>query len=392
MSLIKAIIVRMPAFLQDRMVEKAMRTGKIFNSPVFDMLLRTLEFYGGNIEEIKEVLKTIHANNSMKEAFDKAGIKKIALGDVYSSKREYLKAQQTYFEAMTYFFLLEYFTDDLNESRRNYEKYMPVYERYCKLASPQINRIELPYKKGAIKAQYRVPDGDGPFPAIIIIQGNEGSKEHMVSFENYALLRGMATLSVDPPGYGETRLTNITWDTQEDFKICIHKAVDFLYMQKVIEKSAIGIFGVSGGGLLSHYASSFEKRISASAGLGGTSAHTFVKAWKYALVSQKRKSFRYTGTNNLKDCEMWMNQLQNDLLKSLPNIDVPNLWVNGTDDMLVEIRDIQVLTEALGAKSEFIPIERGDHLCSQYLSHGLADLIFDWLSNKLDIENKLRSS
>ncbi len=383
MSLKKAIIVRMPAFIQDWLVENAMKSGKIFNTPVFDMLLRTFEFYGGNIDEIKETLKKISPSRSMKKVFDDAGSKKIQLGDKYFTDNDYPKAQQAYFDAVTYFFLLEYFTDELDESRRNYDKYMPVYEKFCKLITPKINRIEFPYKNGAIKAQYRVPEGDGPFPAIIFLQGNEGSKEHMVSFENYALKRGMATLSVDPPGYGETRFTGITWETEEDFKTCIHKVVDFLYEQDVIKNSGIGIFGVSGGGLTSPYAASFEKRIAASAGLGGTSVYTFVKAWKYALVSQKRKTFRYSGTSNLKDCEAWMSRLQKDVLKSLKRIDVPNLWVNGTDDRLVDIQDIRMLTEALGSKSEFLPVTGGDHLCSQYLQHGLAGKIFDWFFEQL---------
>lgn len=206
-------------------------------------------------------------NKLLKKALDDAASKKIQLGNNYFEKRAYLKAQHAYHDAVSYFFLLEDFTDDLDESRRNYDKYMPVYEKFCKLAIPQINRIEFPYKNGAIKAQYRLPEGDGPFPVIIFLQGNEGNKEQMVSFENCALKRGMATLSVDPPGYGETRLTGLTSNTEEDFKACMHKVVDFLYEKEDIRNSGIGVFGVSGGGILSSYAASFERRITASTSL-----------------------------------------------------------------------------------------------------------------------------
>jgi len=350
---------------------------------VIDMLMRTLEFYGGDMEEIKSVLNTVSKEDTFVGVLEKAGDRKIFLGDSLVKSGDTFKAKDAYYKACIYFFLMEYFTDDLIESRKHYEKFMPVYNKFCFLASPKIERVEFPYKNGAIKAQFRMPEGTGPFPAIIFFQGNEGVKEHMISFEECALKRGMATLSVDPPGYGETRLTGIIWQDEKDYKSCVGLAVDYLYSIKQIKIEAIGIFGVSGGGLLSSYSASMEKRIAASAGLGCTSPYTFVKSWKNALISQKRKSFRYSGTDNVKDCYQWMLRCQKEILTALPQLNCPSLWVNGTDDLLVPIKDIQTLTEELGEKAEFMPIEGGDHLCSQFLSSGLADTIFDWFAEKL---------
>ena len=387
--LLKELLVRLPESVQNWLIARAMRSGRVLDTPVFGMLMRTLEFYGGDVAEIEAVCRAAGRGRTIKDAVTEAWLAKITQGNQAFDRGDADEARQRYLDACMYFFLLEYFTDDLEESRRRYEVFMPMYERFATLAEPTIRRVSLPYAGGEVKAQFRLPQTNGVLPAVIFLQGNEGVKEHMLSFEGCALRQGMATLSMDPPGYGETLFTGLTWNDERDFRSAVALAVDFLLETGRVRSDAIGIFGVSGGGLTSHYAASLETRIAASAGLGATSPHTFVESWRFALASQKKKSFRYTGTDNLRDCEAWMRRLQKEILRSLPRLAVPNLWVSGTEDTLVPVGDIRRVTEELGAHSELWPIPGGDHLCSQFLADGLADQIFDWLADKLQTGNRI---
>jgi hypothetical protein len=60
------------------------------------------------------------------------------------------------------------------EEETNYLLAMPCFDKFSKLSTPRIEKTELPYQEGAIKEYYHLPEGDGPFPAIVFTQGNEG--------------------------------------------------------------------------------------------------------------------------------------------------------------------------------------------------------------------------
>ena len=49
----------------------------------------------------------------------------------------------------------------------------------------------------------RCPDGEGPFPVVVLLSGLDSAKEELRSTEETFLDRGLATFSVDGPGQGE---------------------------------------------------------------------------------------------------------------------------------------------------------------------------------------------
>jgi len=55
--LLKELLVRLPESLQNWLIARAMRSGRVLDTPVFGMLMRTLEFYGGDVAEIEAVCR-----------------------------------------------------------------------------------------------------------------------------------------------------------------------------------------------------------------------------------------------------------------------------------------------------------------------------------------------
>ena len=66
-------------------------------------------------------------------------------------------------------------------------------------------RIEAAIDGGGVAANLRLPTGAaGPHPLVILIPGLDSTKEEFFIWESVFLGRGMATLSLDGPGQGET--------------------------------------------------------------------------------------------------------------------------------------------------------------------------------------------
>ena len=74
-------------------------------------------------------------------------------------------------------------------------------------ALPQLDppgrRVEVPLDGATMVGVLRVPAGDGPHPAVLMIPGLDSTKEEFRSTEKTFLDRGLATFSVDGPGQGE---------------------------------------------------------------------------------------------------------------------------------------------------------------------------------------------
>jgi 2,6-dihydroxypseudooxynicotine hydrolase len=81
-----------------------------------------------------------------------------------------------------------------------------LYEAHARL-DPTAERVEAPMDGGAVVANLRRPPAAAaPVPLVILIPGLDSTKEEFFRWESVFLERGMATLSLDEPGQGETGL------------------------------------------------------------------------------------------------------------------------------------------------------------------------------------------
>ncbi len=69
---------------------------------------------------------------------------------------------------------------------------------------PAAERIEAPLGDGKLAGNLRRPAGVELAPLVVLIPGLDSTKEEFFHWENAFLARGMATLSMDGPGQGET--------------------------------------------------------------------------------------------------------------------------------------------------------------------------------------------
>jgi len=382
MNLLKTAIVRLPEKTQDALMEYLMRKGGIFKTPVWEMLFRTMDFMGCDIEQIKRSFARMRAEGlSSTTVCRLTGHQMRAQAQQAEKAGELAQARAAYFQATSFYLLADFFLYRPDEEETNYLLAMPCYDKFRELSRPQIEKVEFPYQEGAIKGYYHVPAGDGPFPAIVFTQGNEGVKEAMTRWAEYATARGMAVFNGEPPGWGESGLSGTHFRGPEDMRAYARFTVDFLQGRPEIRPDRIGIFGVSYGGFTSLYCAGLEPRYAVAGGIGGPYLDVN-KARRGALAMQRRKSHKISGARSDEEHSRIMDSLA--IERVLSQVKCPALIVHGSQDELIDgPRTNQQLTAAIGAKAVSHIVEGGDHMCSQFLKDGLVDYIFDWYAEHL---------
>jgi len=141
-----------------------------------------------------------------------------------------------------------------------------------------VNKVYYDGWRGArICGWYVVPDGDGPFPAIVQYHGYSGSKMDVYRYllwalQGYAVLavdtRGQSGMSTNPGPYtgGHIKgwMTHGVMDPQEyyyrgAYVDCV-RALDFVEAQPEIDAARIGITGMSQGGGLTLAVAGLDSR------------------------------------------------------------------------------------------------------------------------------------
>lgn len=140
-----------------------------------------------------------------------------------------------------------------------------------------------------VTANVYVPDGPGPFPAIVVAPGHGAGKASQYAWAANFARAGMLTLAIDPMGQGE-RLQHFDPElgaskiepsgehehaNQTTLLAGQHiarywfadgmRGVDYLTQRRDVTASRIGTFGCSGGGTAAAYLAALDSRIAVAA-------------------------------------------------------------------------------------------------------------------------------
>ena len=140
---------------------------------------------------------------------------------------------------------------------------------------PSAERIEAPLDGAPLAGEpapaLRDPTGR---PLVILIPGLDSTKEEFFHHENAFLARGMATLSMDGPGQGES---GFALPIRPDYEVAVAAMLDALAGRDDLDLGRVGAVGVSLGGYYAPRAAAFEPRIRAVAAISGP--YDFGERW-----------------------------------------------------------------------------------------------------------------
>jgi pimeloyl-ACP methyl ester carboxylesterase len=241
---------------------------------------------------------------------------------------------------------------------------------------PRAERLEAPLDGGRLAANLRRPpgaDADRP-PLVILIPGLDSTKEEFFHHENAFLARGMATLSMDGPGQGES---GFSLHIRPDYEVAVAAFLDALAGRQDLDLDRVGAVGVSLGGYYAPRAAAFEARIRAIAAISGP--YDFAEHWD-GLPPLTREAFIVkSGARDEREGRDRAGALT--LRGVASRITQPALYVTGALDRIVPWEQTQRAADET-PNGSFVLYEHGSHVCSN-VPYRYRPLVADWMSDRL---------
>ncbi len=225
-----------------------------------------------------------------------------------------------------------------------YHNAAAAYRAYGALQDPPMHVVRIPYEGKEIVGYLRLPKGVTRPPVVIAMGGLDEFKEYeAIGFEPGALAHGLGVFAMDMPGVGESPVP-----MEVGSERVFSKVIDVLSARPDIDKTRIGIYGVSAGGYWAALMAYVEpKRLRAAAAFGAPTDHYFDADWQHASWGTKEYLF------GLKEARMYVYGTTDEAaflakmapfsLKARGILDKPSaplLLGNGEHDTQVPIADL----------------------------------------------------
>src|SRR3974390_3760049 len=152
-----------------------------------------------------------------------------------------------------------------------YKRLIYCYTRFTELfEEAPVQRFAIQLENGkTIPGILQLVPGAKKSPCVLVIPGMDTIKEYMPSpYHNHFRRRGMATLSIDGPGQGESN-TRETWVTLDNFERPGKAAINFIETIHELDASKVGIYGWSMGSYWGPRIAAYDPRVRALVGAMG---------------------------------------------------------------------------------------------------------------------------
>ncbi len=199
---------------------------------------------GCNITDIEGTFKRITSNDDWTVEWGKTAEKYLKLAEEAEKKGFFKTAYEMYFHTMLYFYEGQKVLFEETERKQTlFRNLMDIYDKVVKYCPYPVEHMEIPYEDTTLPGYLHKPEGEGPFPCLLFIQGMDSSKEEWHRWGRYAVERGFALFCVDTPGHGETRHFNkVHLDIPNIVKSASH-CREVLSQRDDIISDKIGILG-----------------------------------------------------------------------------------------------------------------------------------------------------
>lgn len=276
--------------------------------------------------------------------------------------------------ASCYHFGQNLFYEDLEQKAEAHNRKIEAFRKGSPSLSPSPVRVEIPFDGITMAAYLRIPQSTAKVPCVVLVPGSDASKEEFYPREQYFLDRGMATLSLDGPGQGET------WFKMRmrlDYEKAISAAIDYLQLQSHIDETKIGLWGGSFAGYLVVRGAAFDKRIRACVENCGPFEISYYR-WDDLL---RLRRFNYLwGTANAQEAQSIAKKVT--LAGVIEKVECPLLVIHGKTDPVTPYEEAIKIHAGAKCEKELWLFDEGNHL-THNLHHIVKPITADWMQRKL---------
>lgn len=286
-------------------------------------------------------------------------------------------AQHLTTAAVCYHFSKFVFVLDLEQMRAAHMKAVECRKLALPHLRPAGEYVRLPFEGKSFAGILRRPAGAARPPVVVMCMGLDSAKEEMESYESLFLARGLATLSFDGPGQGESEYD---FAIRGDYEVAVGAVIDWLESRKDIDAGNIGLWGVSLGGYYAPRAAAFEKRVKACIGLSGP--YDFGAIWD-TLPELTRETFRVRGKCASQDLAR-KHASTLSMHGVARQIECPLYLVAGKQDRLVPWQDAERVAQEASGPVELVVIEDGNHVANNRV-YKYRTQSADWMAQQLGL-------
>jgi 2,6-dihydroxypseudooxynicotine hydrolase len=244
---------------------------------------------------------------------------------------------------------------------------------------PPAERVEIPYAGTVLPGYLRLPKGsvDRP-PVVLIISGLDSVKEEMHTFEPLFHRRGMATLSFDGPGQGESEALPI----EPAFEKPVAAVADWIARRGDVDGRRVGAVGVSLGGYYAARAAAYVDRLACAVSVGGPYDISEVFASTPTVTQQAFMTRSHSPT--LAAAAEAVRALT--LKDAARRIERPFLVVFGQKDRLIPFAQAErLISEVPFHDKQLVLYPEGNHVCNN-MPYAYRPMVADWVAARLGAE------
>ena len=263
---------------------------------------------------------------------------------------------------------------DPARSRAAADKAVAAMAKVHEHLDPDAEHIEVPLDGGRVIGNLRRPGGEERPPLVLLVPGLDSTKEEFFKLENVFLDRGMATLSIDGPGQGES---GYDLPIRADYDVAVTAVLDAIAGRTDVDLERIGLFGVSLGGYYAPRVLAFEPRVKAGVGLSGP--YRFSDIWD-DVPPQTRDTFVAKSFAS-DDDEGRAKAAELDLSGVAERIRQPYLAITGKLDRLIPWEQSERAARE-APNGTFLLHEDGNHGCAN-VPYKTRPVAADWLREQL---------
>lgn len=266
--------------------------------------------------------------------------------------------------------------------RELYARLVHCYHKFIEyFDEAPVERVEIPFENGkTIPGILQTVPGAGKTPCVLVVPGMDTIKEYMPSpYHNHFRRRGMATLSIDGPGQGESNVRE-TWVTLDNFERAGSAALDFLATRTAIDMNRIGVYGWSMGSYWGPRIAAHDARVKACVGAMG------VYGQKDTIFKHGKPAYRanYMYMSNVHDEAAFEEMAERMTLAPVAGrITCPTLLAMGEFDELCPLEDAEAFYEMLDCPKELWVYENETHTFGGRLPDFYLQ-VADWMKDALE--------
>lgn len=280
--------------------------------------------------------------------------------------------------AACYHFAEFFYFDEPELKNATRAKVTAAFERGLPYRRRPVHRLRIPYEGMELPGYLMTPEGAGPWPCVVLINGLDSAKEvELQAFADAFLDRGMCAVVFDGPGQGE--LAGHT-PMAIEFEHVTAAVLGAIEQRSEVDSGRVGMFGVSYGGYLAPRSAACLPQVRACVSLSGGFDHDAFD--ELNVMVQKDFKFVFKVDDDVEMAELSRKALN---LRNVPPLRVPLLSVHPEADKIIPFAACERMMDWAQGEKGLLRYPGERHVAPEFFADYIP-YFADWMAVRLAVE------